>query len=60
MFTASESSPEQHRCWAEIDLNQLRRNLSVYRSQLPAGAEIMAVAKDNAYGHGSRDGGTAL
>ncbi len=60
MFTVSENSPEQHRCWAEIDLNQLRRNLRVYRSQLPAGAEIMAVVKANAYGHGSRDVAKAL
>lgn len=39
------------RCWAEIDLSALRHNVAVLRS-LAGGAEIIAVVKANAYGHG--------
>lgn len=45
---------QRGRCWAEIDLAQLRENLRRYRSALPAGTEIMAVVKADAYGHGDR------
>ena len=48
------AGPEQRRCWAEIDLGQLIRNLRLYRSALPEGSEIMTVIKANAYGHGDR------
>ena len=47
-------SPDRNRCWTEIDHSQLIRNLRVYQAQLPEGAEIMAVIKANAYGHGDR------
>ena len=40
------------RSWVEIDIHQLKRNLDVYRSRLPEDAEIMAVVKADAYGHG--------
>lgn len=40
------------RCWAQIHLDRLDRNLSHIRSLLPREAEIMAVVKANAYGHG--------
>ena len=43
---------EQSRCWAEIDLIQLVRNLRIYQSGRPAGSDIMAVVKADAYGHG--------
>jgi len=42
------------RSWAEVDLNVLRKNYELYRDSLPDKAEIMAVVKANAYGHGSR------
>ena len=38
------------RAWAEIDLSALRRNLAVARQS--GGAEVMAVVKASAYGHG--------
>jgi alanine racemase len=38
------------RAWAEIDLSALRRNLAVAREC--GGAEVMAVVKASAYGHG--------
>jgi alanine racemase len=41
--------------WTEIDLGRLRRNLQLIRRDLPAGVKLMAVAKDEAYGHGALD-----
>ncbi|MFO1477258.1 MAG: alanine racemase [Verrucomicrobiota bacterium] len=41
--------------WVEIDLAQLRRNLRLIRRDLPAGVQLLAVVKDEAYGHGARD-----
>lgn len=41
----------EKRCWAQIDLDQLERNLAVIRRQAP-GCQIMAVVKADAYGHG--------
>ena len=40
------------RSWVEIDLNQFKNNLQIYRDYLPATKEIMAVVKADAYGHG--------
>lgn len=40
--------------WIEIDLGRLRRNLQLIRGQLQA-ARLMAVTKDDAYGHGAVD-----
>ena len=42
---------ETHRCWAEIDRSALRHNLDVVRERT-GGAEVLAVVKANAYGHG--------
>jgi alanine racemase len=40
------------RCWAEIDLAALERNLKLIRASLPAGMRYVAVVKADAYGHG--------
>jgi len=40
------------RCWAEIDLGALERNLRAIRAHLPAGIRYVAVVKADAYGHG--------
>ena len=45
------NSLESSRCWAEIDRSALRHNLGVVREKT-SGAEILAVVKANAYGHG--------
>ena len=45
------NSETTYRCWAEIDRSALRHNLSVVREKI-GGAEILAVVKANAYGHG--------
>jgi alanine racemase len=40
-----------YRCWAEIDRSALRHNVQVVRERVGS-AEILAVVKANAYGHG--------
>src|SRR5215212_6210120 len=40
------------RCWAEIDLAALERNLRLIRASLPSGIRYVAVVKADAYGHG--------
>ena len=40
------------RCWAEIDLAALERNLKKIRDRLPAHMRYVAVVKADAYGHG--------
>ena len=42
----------EKRSWVEINLSQIRHNLFVYKSHLKRDAEIMAVIKADAYGHG--------
>ena len=44
---------ETYRCWAEIDRSALRHNAKVVRDRIGS-AEMMAVVKANAYGHGLR------
>lgn len=41
--------------WIEIDLGKLRRNLQLVRGDLPQAARLMAVVKDDGYGHGALD-----
>src|SRR5947209_6215639 len=41
--------------WTEIDLGRLRRNLQLIRRDLPAKVNLLAVVKDEAYGHGALD-----
>ena len=41
--------------WTEIDLGKLRRNLQIIRGDLPPHVRLMAVVKDEAYGHGALD-----
>jgi alanine racemase len=41
--------------WTEIDLGKLRRNLQLLRGDLPKHVRLMAVVKDEAYGHGALD-----
>jgi alanine racemase len=40
------------RCWAEIDLASLERNLNRIRSALPKQMKYVSVVKADAYGHG--------
>jgi alanine racemase len=50
----SENFPPRP-AWTEIDLGKLRRNLQLIRRDLPRQVELMAVVKDEAYGHGALD-----
>jgi alanine racemase len=46
------STQQSRRCWAEIDLAALERNLRLIRGSLPARMRYVAVVKADAYGHG--------
>ena len=41
--------------WVEIDLARLRCNLRLIRRDLPPAVKLLAVVKDEAYGHGALD-----
>ena len=41
--------------WVEIDLDRLRRNLQLINRDKPPGVQLLAVVKDEAYGHGALD-----
>jgi alanine racemase len=41
--------------WVEIDLARLRNNLRLIRRDLPRAVQLLAVVKDEAYGHGALD-----
>jgi alanine racemase len=45
------NSKEMYRCWAEIDRSALLHNLNVVRERIGP-ADVLAVVKANAYGHG--------
>jgi alanine racemase len=49
-MTGSAQLPR--RCWVEIDLAALERNLKLIRRSLPPGIKYVAVVKADAYGHG--------
>jgi len=49
-MTASAQLPR--RCWVEIDLAALERNLKLIRASLPPAIKYVAVVKADAYGHG--------
>jgi alanine racemase len=48
----SASGQLPRRCWVEIDLAALERNLKLIRASLPPHIRYVAVVKADAYGHG--------
>ena len=54
MNLSSEHFPARP-AWTEIDLGKLRRNLRLIRQDLPREVNLLAVVKDEAYGHGALD-----
>lgn len=48
------------RSWVEVDLDQLKQNVQIYRAQLAPETQIMAVVKADAYGHGDIEVAHAL
>lgn len=51
---------EATRCWAEIDFAALRHNAEVTRERIGPVADLLAVIKANAYGHGLAETARAL
>jgi len=47
-----QPNPTPFRCWAEIDLAALERNLKLIQAALPDQIKYIAVVKADAYGHG--------
>ncbi len=43
------------RSWVEVDLDKIAANYKIYKAQLPATQEIMAVVKADGYGHGAME-----
>jgi len=57
-FTLARESLEAEafqkgRAWIELDMENLRRNVSILRGILPGGCELMPSVKANAHGHGA-------
>src|SRR5205085_11280462 len=50
-YNPERQMSETYRCWAEIDRSALRHNAGVVRERIGS-AEMLAVVKANAYGHG--------
>lgn len=42
----------EKRSWVEVNLHQIERNYDIYKNSLKKDAQIMAVIKADAYGHG--------
>lgn len=51
--TKGPKKPAMHRAWVEINLDHVDHNLKEIRGVVPRVAQIMAVVKADAYGHGS-------
>jgi alanine racemase len=51
-MTTPSGNSRPLRCWAEIDLAALERNLRLIRASLPPHVRYVAVVKADAYGHG--------
>lgn len=45
--------PPERPAWVEIDLARLRQNVRIVRQHLPPRVQLLAVVKDDAYGHGA-------
>jgi len=52
-FMKKPVSDGMERAWIEVDLKNLEHNVTVLRDAMPAGSELMAVVKDEGYGHGA-------
>ncbi|MCD8316724.1 MAG: alanine racemase [Eggerthellaceae bacterium] len=50
---ATIPEPERRWSWVEIDLSAIRHNLSAIKGLTKSGTHVMAVVKDDAYGHGA-------
>ena len=48
-----EQTYQKGRAWIELDMENLRHNVTFLRSQLSSDCELMPAVKANAYGHGA-------
>mgnify|MGYP001340643323 CR=1 FL=1 len=51
--SALPSAPWRRSAWVEIDRARLRKNFEIINAQKPPALRLLAVVKDNAYGHGA-------
>lgn len=58
-YTKEEIEQRGHPVWAEVDLAAIRHNVRVLR-EIASGAEVMAVVKGYAYGHGNPESAQAM
>ena len=52
MALSSSHDTSQLRCWAEINLSNLRHNATILQKEAGPNCGIMAIVKADAYGHG--------
>lgn len=51
--TANEINSDNLRCWIEINLSNLEKNINIIKSLIPKDSEIICFLKDNCYGFSS-------
>jgi alanine racemase len=51
-MSPASSSPPHRPAWIEVDLRRLRNNYEIIFQDKPPGLRVLAVVKDEAYGHG--------
>lgn len=52
-FAEVRNAPPHRPAWIEIDLACMRRNYALLHADKPASLQVLAVVKDDAYGHGA-------
>ncbi len=52
-FPKKTAPSKAQRSWIELDYSALRKNVSELRSIMPDGCKLLAIVKDEGYGHGS-------
>jgi alanine racemase len=51
--SSARSEPPSRPAWLEIDLRKLRNNFELINGDKPPGVHVLAVVKDEGYGHGA-------
>jgi alanine racemase len=52
-MNGTTKNPPARPAWVEVDVARLRRNVRLIRGELAAPTKLLAVVKDEAYGHGA-------
>lgn len=53
LFPKKSSQSKAQRAWIELDLSALRNNVSELRRIMPRSCKLLAIVKDEGYGHGA-------